>query len=295
MKKRNIHRYRLIVQLVAIALCAFCMFQSQALAQVGYVVIFPSVGLAQEQSLRLTLFNPSGDPVRVRTSLHTSGGVLVGMGDGSVRSGAFGSFEFKRSDIPIPGDRSAGGLQLRASCYISMAETLKQVERLVVSMETVSISDGTSNTIFFGEVIPQAPSSGERDANLGSGAGDFLMTIARGKTLRVNIFNPSIEFEPLSSQINGHVKVFDRSGSPIMQSDEMIIPPGAIRSFDLNGDAFTHANSTQARISPFFDFKAERLNRVLVSLEIIDNATGKTELLAGNQCLVFYLGGVPGN
>jgi hypothetical protein len=47
-------------------------------------------------------------------------------------------------------------------------------------------------------------------------------------------------------------------------------------------------------VKPEFAFTSHRLSRVLASVEIIDNMTGKTEVLMGHECLVFFLGGMPG-
>lgn len=96
------------------------------------------------------------------------------------------------------------------------------------------------------------------------------------------------------------MKVFDNGGNLIAQSAELVIPPGEFRSFDFNRDALSlpgepGTNRAQARIKPFFNFESERLSPVLASLEIVDNRTGKTVVLSGQQCLVFYLGGIPGN
>jgi hypothetical protein len=55
------------------------------------------------------------------------------------------------------------------------------------------------------------------------------------------------------------------------------------------------ANRAQVRIKPFFNFESERLSPVLASFEVVDNSTGKTVTLSGQQCLVFYLGGTPSN
>ena len=96
------------------------------------------------------------------------------------------------------------------------------------------------------------------------------------------------------------MKVFDGAGKLLAQSPELVIPPGEFRSFDINryalslpGDPGT--NRAQVRIKPFFNSESERLSPVLASFEIVDNSTGKTVVLSGQQCLVFYLGGVPGN
>jgi len=299
--KLYIARQVLIAKLAALTLSAICFLQAPVRAQemTGYTVMFPSVGLAPGQSLRFTLFNPNGEPVRAQTKIHHAGGIQVCLADGSVRSGAFHSFDFKRSDIPLAGEEGTGRIQLRGSIRLTFSEAIHPV---VVSMETISISDGTSNTIFSGEVIPPLPGGGSGNDTLNSGFGNDIMTgIVPGQKLRVTLFNPpSSESETQSKPVNGHVKVFDGSGNLIAQSTELAIPPGEFRSFDFNRSALSipgepGTNRANVRIKPFYSFRSERLSQVLVSFEIIDNRTGKTVILSGPECLVFYLGGIPSN
>ncbi|HYV05476.1 MAG TPA: H-X9-DG-CTERM domain-containing protein [Blastocatellia bacterium] len=295
-----------IVKLAAMALITLCSLQTQADAQETnrYIVMFPSVGLAQGQRLRLTLFNPNSEPVRARAMSHHSGGIQVALGDGSVRFVSHGisqSFDLDRSDIPLTGEEGTGRLQLRASFELGIAAPAT-IERLTVSMETISISDGTSNTVFFAEVVPSAPgSSGGTEVLVGSDARDVLMGIVPGQTLRVTLFNPPpSDSQPQPPRANGHVKVFDGRAYLLAQSDEAVIPSGAFRSFDFYRDSFASqgeqgTHRQQVRVDPIFEFRSQRLSRVLVSFEIVDNRTGKTKVLSGQQCLVFYLGGVPGS
>jgi hypothetical protein len=154
--KRYIVRHVLIAKLAALALTALCIAQSQARAQgmVGYIVIFPSVGLAPGQSLRLTLFNPNGAPVRAQAQLRRSGGMQVVLGDGSVRfvqPGGIHSFDFNRSDIPLAGEDGTGRIQLVPSVKLTFSEATNPV---VVSMEIIEVRDGTSNIVLVGEALP---------------------------------------------------------------------------------------------------------------------------------------------
>jgi hypothetical protein len=252
--------------------------------------------LAPDQSLRLTLFNPDGAPVRARARIHHSGGLLVALGDASVPAGAFHSFEFKRSDIALPGESGTSRLQLSASFHLAMAGPRQKIEKLSVSMETISISDGTSNTLFFAEKLP-SPSG------IPSGFGNAIMLgIAPGQTLRVTLSNPpSIGPKARRSPVIGRVKFFDGSGNLISESDESLIPPGEFRSFDLNRDALSLPGETgtgrlQSRGSWSLrvqDAATRRANAVAASFELMDDLTGKTEVLSGQECLVFFLGGLP--
>jgi hypothetical protein len=298
--KRHIARHVLIANLAALALSALGFLQAPVRAQgmTGYIVIFPSVGLAPGQSLRFTLFNPNGEPVRAQAQIHHSGGMLVGLADGSVRAGAFHFFEFKRSDISLTGEYGTGRIQLRPSVRLTFSEAINPV---VASMETVEVRDGTSNTVFVGEIIPSQVGGGGNDTLTSGFGNDIIVGIVPGQTLRVTLFNPpSSESEAQSEPVGAHVKVFDGSGNPIAQSPELAIPPGEFRYFNFNRYALSlpgepGTNRAQARIKPFFRFESERLSPVLASFEIVDNSTGKTVLLTGQQCLVFYLGGTPSN
>lgn len=312
--KRCIARQFLIARLAVSVLVAVSLMQTQVQSQGmtgnSYLVIFPSVGLAPGENLRLTLFKPDGVPVRAQAQIHHTGGILVGMGDGSVRGGAFHSFDFKRSDIPLPGEEGTGRLQLRASFHITTAKSRRKIGTLVVSMETTSISDGTSNTIFVSEITPPTSRSGGGDDLLVGGDGrDILMGIVPGQALRVTLLNPpssdseagsGVEAQTQGTEINGHIKVFDAGGLPIAQSDELVIPPGEFRSFDIERSELPVAGEpgtdrAQVRIKPFFDFRSERLSPVLVSYELVDKGTGQTQVLSGDQCLVFFLGGTRGS
>jgi prepilin-type processing-associated H-X9-DG protein len=269
----------------------------------GYIVIFPSVGVVPGESLRLTLFNPEGEPVRARAGTGHPGTLNVVFADGSVRGGSFRSFEIQHSDIPLPGEDGTGRIQLSPSFEIRMTGPRK---KLAVTMETVSISDGTSNTLMVGEVMPTR--AGEETIRLPDDViVDFMTGVVPRQTLRVTVSNPaSFRSEAASdaglaaqrASIRGHVKVFDDSGHVIAQSAESVIPAGESRSFDFNHDAFSSprepgTNRRQVRIRPFFNFRSERLSRVPASFELMDSSTGKTEVLEGHECLVFFLGGRP--
>lgn len=302
--KRCIARQFWIVRLMVFALFTLCFVPPHARAQEAgsYVVLLPSVGLAPGQRLRLTLFNPDGEPVRAQARSHHSGTIQVGMGDGSVRfirPESFESFDLDRSDIPAAGEEGTGRLQLRASVYIRMAQPWKKIDGFKVSMETIEISDGTSNTVFFAEVVHPQP------ATQAFFVGGVLTGFVPGQSLRVTLFNPpffgseSVP-ETQNQRVNGHVKIFDGTGDLLAQSDEAVIRPGESRSFDFNRSALAvpgepGTNRQQVRIKPFFQFRSGRLSPVLASFELVDNSTGKTQVLQGQECLVFFLGGSPDN
>jgi hypothetical protein len=302
--KRSIARQVLIAKLAALALSAICFLQAPVRAQemTGYNIMFPSVGLAPGQNLRLTLFNPNGTPVRIQAQIYYQygfqGGVYVASGFVTNNRDEFHSFDFRRSDIPLAGEAGTGRVQLHPSVRLTFSEAINSV---VASMEIIEVRDGTSATVFVGEIIPsQGGGSGNDTLNSGFG-NDIIMGIVPEQTLRVTLFYPqSSGSEAQSEPVGGRVKVFDRSGNLIAQSPELAIPPGEFRSFDFDRFALSlpgepGTNRAQARIKPFYSFRSERLSPVLASFEIVDNRTGKTVVLSGPECLVFYLGGAPSN
>jgi hypothetical protein len=298
--KRHIARHVLIAKLAALALSALCFLQAPVRAQgmTGYIVIFPSVGVGPGQKLRFTLFNPNGEPVRAQAKIHHSGGMVFGLGDGSIRAGGFEYFDFINSDILLTGEAGTGRIQLYGSVRLTFSEAIRPV---IASMEVIEVRDGTSNTIFVGEIIPsQGGGSGNDTLNSGFG-NDIMMGVGPGQKLRVTIINsPFSGSEAQSEPVDGHVKVFDRSGNLIAQSPELAIPASESRSFDIDRFALSlpgepGTNRANVRIKPFYNFRSERLSPVLASFEIVDNRTGKTVVLSGQECLVFYLGGIPGN
>jgi hypothetical protein len=283
--KLYIARHILMAKLVALALSALCFLQAPVRAQemTGYTVMFPSVGFAPGQNLRLTLFNPNGAPVRVQAQIYYDngfqGGVYVASGWVTNNRDEFHSFDFRRSDIPLAGEAGTGRVQLQPSVRLTFSEAINSV---VASMEIIEVRDGTSNTVFVGEIIPsQGGGSGNDTLNSGFG-NDIIMGIVPGQTLRVTLFNPpSSESGTQSEPVGGHVKVFDGSGNLIAQSPEQVIPPGKFRSFDFNRNALPLAgepgtNRAHVRIKPFYNFRSERLSPVLASFEIVDGSTGRT-------------------
>jgi hypothetical protein len=104
------------------------------------------------------------------------------------------------------------------------------------------------------------------------------------------------------------VWIFDARGRVIAQSVQAQIPRNEFRNFDfsrsalaLPGEPGTGRLQVRARLvmqvaEPYhFTDDPKAIGSLVPSLEVIDDSTGKTVALSGQECLVFYLGGAPGN
>ena len=57
-----------------------------------------------------------------------------------------------------------------------------------------------------------------------------------GETFRVSVVNPDEPDIITGAQVNGHVKIFDSTGQPLAESEEVVLLPGQISNFDFNRD-----------------------------------------------------------
>jgi hypothetical protein len=169
-------------------------------------------------------------------------------------------------------------------------------------METVSISDGRSNTVFVGEIPPSQTGGEGIDFILDLGGSDFMTGIVPGQTLRASLFNPlssgsEAGSDAQSKSFSGHVKVFDASGNLIAQSADQTVGPGEFRYFDFNRDALPSPGEPgtgrlQVRVVSEVRFARLNLVRFVIdpnTYEVIDNSTGRT-ILMENVVEVFVRG-----
>lgn len=300
--KHRIVRQIVIVKLAVLALTVSCLVQSPVHSQgiTGHIVIFPSVGLAPRQSLRLTIFNPDGSPLRAQARVRHTGGANFVFGDGSVRGGTFHSFDLKRSDIPLPGEDGTGRLQLSASISYDRPGPPGGIDRVVAFMEIVEAADGSSNTILLGERrLPSSPGNdGGHDVLIGGSTLDVFMGIAPGQTLRVTLFYPqtSVRDYPPSRLI-----LSESNGSFIAQSPDLVIPPGAFRSVDfrrsdlpLAGEDGTGRVQLRVHLEPATDEQSLiaifTRTGLIASFELIENSTGRTKATYVNNLKQIGLG-----
>lgn len=303
--KRYITRHVLIAKLATLALVALCFLQAQVRAQgmTKQILVSPPVGLAPGQSACINLWVRDVSPMLAQVKLHDERGAVIANSDeATIPAGQFRSFNFNRSDIPLAGEAGTGRIQVRASVSSVRLTFSEAIDPVVVSIETISISDGKSNTVIVGEAIPTPSGSGHDTLKSGFG-NDIITGIVPGQTLRVSLFNPlssgsEAGSDAQSKSFSGHVKVFDASGNLIAQSADLVVAPGEFRYFDINRDALPlpgEPGTGRLQVRAVSEVRFSRINLVqfyvdIENSEVIDNSTGRTA--AAIQHTSFFNGGV---
>jgi hypothetical protein len=106
----------------------------------------------------------------------------------------------------------------------------------------------------------------------------FVVGLSSGQTARLSALNSGEEIGIIVDY-----KIFDSQGRVLAQSPErQAIPPGQMGSFDLNADELNATRDRFGRIQIRAVAQSvgnQNDNDLHVSLEVFDNATGKTTVL----------------
>ena len=101
--------------------------------------------------------------------------------------------------------------------------------------------------------------------------------IASNQTVRINVANPAAEVMIIAPCI------LDADGNLLMDFGRATVAPGRIMSFDLDGDSLVHPRDRFGRIQMRVVVTTERREpEPHLSVEVIDNATGKTTAFIGD-------------
>ena len=127
-----------------------------------------------------------------------------------------------------------------------------------------------------------------------------VVGLVPGQTLSITVSNP----EGSGVSFQGHVKVFDGNGGLVFVTPEAEIAPGEFHSFEINrsdislpGDPRTGRFRAAARLLGIRRASVERskarIDKLPISLELIDNDTGKTVAVTTTRISLVPIGGVP--
>ena len=100
--------------------------------------------------------------------------------------------------------------------------------------------------------------------------------LAQGQTARINVFNNGEESGIIIFSF------LDSQGRTLAQSERVMVPPGHIMSFDLDGDSIDRIRDRFGRIqlrAVVTALGGPDTKNLRISLEVFDNATGKTSFV----------------
>jgi hypothetical protein len=113
--------------------------------------------------------------------------------------------------------------------------------------------------------------------------------MVRGQTARFTVFNPNEPSERERREVFVQVTLLDARGAAIAQSNEIAIPPSAFRSVDFKrGDLPVAGERAQTRAqvryrSFYLVDRTRAIGFPPTSIELIDDATGRTTLLISQK------------
>jgi len=121
-----------------------------------------------------------------------------------------------------------------------------------------------------------------------------MIGITPGETLRINVANPQLPSATLPPPCRVELAFLDSAGNPLIPPVQRTLDAGRSAHFDLNGDAlFTPGTGDvllRAEVRPVVRVLQTAVGDVFVppgpcvsSIELFDNATGKTRVSAGLQ------------
>ena len=307
--------------LVGVAILAVCSFQGPVQAQErkpSHISIM-NFGLVRGEVARITVVNENspeisgpGEPISGHVKVFDSAGNQIYQSpEVDIPAGSFRSIEVDREQLSLPGDLVTGRVQVLGKMILFVREHLRRADLASttpfvggrhVSLEIINKSTGQTTVL-----LPPGP-RGMRDAESRIRRGAWILDTTRapigfvpGESLIFTAYNP-IEGRPegltdRDQSISLQLKLQDEQGRFLVEGPELEIPPGQFRSvvfkwsdLGITGEPATHR--AQLRTTPLWGVRARPRLPVHASLEIVNDTTGKT-MLNTDQCLVFFLGGIP--
>jgi hypothetical protein len=113
-------------------------------------------------------------------------------------------------------------------------------------------------------------------------ANDMVIGLVQGQKLRLTVFNPSP-----STAAGAHVKVFDGSGFLLLSSENVAVPGGEFRTFDISyndlgqmpGESATGRRQIRADMTIVFTGLESEARIFRPSFELVDEVRGQSILI----------------
>ncbi|HEX6729670.1 MAG TPA: hypothetical protein VF074_06655 [Pyrinomonadaceae bacterium] len=277
---------------------------------------FGPVGIANGQSLGATLTNllsagPGGtNPVVISAQLtlfdeHYN--LVAQTQEARILPQAFKLFTIPRSALSQQGDRDTGRLEVFAKLKVFVsdfgdggvqsineraAEFLPATFALINPEGTTSVTrmgDGTSNTVFIGELLPSPDDGDSGDIETFAISMRATLGVVRDQVLLGSLRNPDEASEPIIFQ----VKILNKNGAVIALSPAVEIPSGESRTLrfpydNLVGAVEADTDRAEIRTVALWGLRTrpkggstfDRVSSPFMSFEVVDNTSGRTLVFA---------------
>jgi len=305
----NLICHNSIIRLAALGLLALCLVEPRVRAQEEVSLVFHTIpwGMARGQTARFTIFNPS-EPVKTELTrqvtlvevmlLDARGAVIAQSDEITIEPGAFRSVDFKRGNLPVAGERAQMRAQIRYRSFYLVDRT-RAIGFPSASIELIDDDTGRSTALISQKpkeiVVVGSKSPAIAPAQPLTGlpvivyAGQALMGLPYGHTLRVNAFYPGALADPQRQSVRARARLYDANGVLLAQSPEAAIASGEFSSFDFDRkDIHATGESGGGRLQMLVRLEASATDPysfaqepkatgpLATSLELIDNSTGRT-------------------
>ena len=290
--KYKVSHYSSIIVLVGIVAWSMVRVQAQVapteLEQFADAVVSLSTG----QTLRISVVNPlpPAEPgadgrkfkMLVAATILDANGRVIARNEITLDPGQFHSFKFSRADLSVPGEAGTDPLQLRSEIRRRFFQGFHG--QILVASGDVNdvvelVDDFTGQTqaaALLRTVVDLTSSSEQIQVQPG------LLGLAHGQSLRVNVAHLDQSGE--HQQLRARVEFHDAIGNLIAQSGELVISPKGFGSYDLPRSALPLTGEpgtgrVQMAANIFLKFDPGKFDAVAVTLELVDNSTGRTTAL----------------
>ena len=288
------NKVRWSIGLMFSILVATCSLQTQVCAQETnqYFLFAPPLSLGPGQSSRFTLFLPDGIPIRAQAKLIDEHNLtILESPEASVPAASPFTLTFTHQQISEVTRTSGAHFRI----FVSVTTASRQkINTFVISMQTLNtstgaVTDGTSQTVVVGE------QQTDLDQTPGTLTQNYMASAIPGQPLIISILNPTEPKSP-GEPITFTYTVTNTSGNVIETSPAITIPSNEFRTVNIDTSGWIPDPLTgraNVRITTVVSGGPGRDPLNIKRFFVADPGTLTTMWEAGDQCLVFFLGGRP--
>jgi hypothetical protein len=284
----------LAIGLMLLILVAACSLQEHVRAQATnqYFVLSPVLSLGPDQATQFTLFVPGGLLLRAKVKLvDEHNRTILDSPVISIPAGLPYTWTFTHQQV-AEATTSFGINNFRLFVQGNSPEKINAfvVSILTINNSTGAVVDGTSNTIAFGESL--SGWSFDTDQIPGTITQNYMVSVKPGQPLLISILNPG---EPRSfGEPITFTATVTSNGNVTATSPVITIPEDEFRTASFNTTNWPPDPLTgraNVRVTTVVSAASGRDPLNIKRFVVIDPSTLNTMWEAGDQCLVFFLGG----